>query len=142
MYKQQAYGAYQQAQAQDYDQAQLILMMYRGGINFLNKALEAGKTDKVQMGHYVSKAKKVLIELMLSLNVKDSGQMGEVLLNMYQRLFRKLNAAHMADDRRKIGEVRDSLEELEDAWRQIFSSEEYRKFKGNRNQFKQNLVNG
>jgi len=132
MYKQQAYGAYQQAQAQEYDQAQLILMMYRGGINFLNKALEAGKTDKVLMGHYVSKAKKVLLELMLSLNIEEGGQMGEVLLNMYQRLFKKLNAADMIDDRSHIAEVRDSLEELEDVWRQIFSSDEYRKFKENR----------
>jgi len=132
MYKQQAYGAYQQAQAQEYDQAQLILMMYRGGINFLNKALEAGKTDKVLMGHYVSKAKKVLLELMLSLNIEEGGQMGEVLLNMYQRLFKKLNTADMSDDRSHIAEVRDSLEELEDVWRQIFSSDEYRKFKENR----------
>ncbi|MCD6308912.1 MAG: flagellar export chaperone FliS [Candidatus Latescibacteria bacterium] len=136
MYKQQAYSAYQQAQAQEYDQAQLILMMYRGGINFLNKALEAGKTDKVQMGHYVSKAKKVLLELMLSLNTEEGGQMGEVLLNMYQRLFKKLNTAHMIDDRRHIAEVRDSLEELEDVWRQIFTSDEYRKFKEDRDKFR------
>jgi len=135
MYK-QAYSVYREAQANELDQAQLILMMYRGAVNFLNKALETGKIDKLQMSHYVSRAKGVLIELMLSLNLEESGSMGEMLLDMYQRLFRKLNTAHMRDDMVKIAEVRDSLEELEETWRRVFASDEYKLFKENRERFR------
>jgi len=132
----QGYNIYKEAQANELDQAQLILMMYRGAINFLNKAIDIGKTDKVKMSQYISKAKQVIIELMLSLNIEDSGKMGEILLDMYQRLFRKLNTAHMSDDRLQIAEVRDSLEELEETWRRVFNSEEYKDFKANREQFR------
>lgn len=132
----QGYGVYQEVHAKELDQAQLILMMYRGAINFLNKALVAGKTDKVVMGHYVSKCKNVILELMLSINTEEGGEMGETLLNMYQRLFNKLNAAHMIDDMERIAQVRDSLQELEDIWRQVFISDEYRKFKEDRNQYR------
>ena len=132
----QGYGIYQEAQAKELDQAQLILMMYRGAINFLNKALVAGKTDKVVMGHYVSKCKKVILELMLSINTEEGGEMGEMLLNMYKRLFKKLNTAHMIDDMERIAQVRDSLQELEDTWRQVFKSDEYGKFKDKRNQYR------
>jgi len=130
------YNIYKEAQANELDQAQLILMMYRGAINFLNKAMEIGKTDKVKMSQYISKAKQVILELMLSLNLEDSGKMGEILLDMYQRLFRKLNTAHMNDDSLQIAEVRDSLEELEETWRRVFESKEYRDFKTNKEQFR------
>jgi len=139
MYK-QAYGVYQEAQANELDQAQLVLMMYRGAINYLNKALESGRTDKVMMGHYISKAKRVIIELMLSLNIDETGNMGEMLLDMYQRLFKKLNVAHMLDDRRKITEVKESLEVLEETWHTVFASEEYSRFKDNPEQFKRKVM--
>jgi len=135
----QAYGAYQNAHANELDQAHLILMMYRGAVNFLDKAIEGGKTDKVVMSHYVSKAKSVIIELMMSLNVEDGGTMGETLLDMYQKLFKKLNVAHMRDDSRGVTEVRNSLEELEETWKRVFASDEYKRFKANPDQFKMNL---
>jgi len=129
------YGVYQEAQAQELDQAKLVLMMYRGAINFLDKALEAGKTDKIQMGHYVSKAKNVILELMLSLNLEESGEMGEMLLRMYQKLFKKLNVAHMRDDTVKIAAVKDSFEELEETWIMVFESDLYQEFKQDRELF-------
>ena len=134
------YNIYKKAQADELDQAQLILMMYRGAVNFLDKALETGVTDKIQMSHYISKAKQVIIELMLSLNLEDSGDMGEMLLDMYQRLYKKLNVAHMRDDRQKVAEVKDSLEELEETWQRVFQSAEYKKFKQDREQFRINYA--
>ena len=44
----QGYVVYEEAQAQELDQAKLILMMYAGGINFLNRALKLAKTDKLK----------------------------------------------------------------------------------------------
>lgn len=130
------YSVYKEAQANELDQAQLILMMYRGAVNFLDKAIETGKIDKVQMNYFVSKAKRVIIELMMSLNIEESGPMGEMLFGMYQRLFKKLNTAHMRDDLKRIAEVRDSLDELEETWRRVFSSEAYHEFKHDKEQFR------
>jgi len=122
------YSAYQEARINEFDQSELILMMYSGAVTFLGKAL-ASSDNKLVMGRYVMKTKKILLELMASLNIEDSGEIGTLLLNTYSRQYHTLHAAHLADDVNKIGLVRDSLIELEDAWKQVFKSEEYLKFK-------------
>ena len=99
------YSAYQKAHVNELEQSGLILMMYAGGISFLDKALDLTETDKIEMGKYVSKAKNVLLELMSSLNLEDSGEIGEILLRTYRGLFHKLNSAHMSDDTEKIKEL-------------------------------------
>ena len=130
--QEKGYLAYQEAHENEFEQSELILKMFSGGIHFLDSALELTETDKIEMSKYVSKAKNVLLEIMSSLNIEDSGEMGEILFKAYKGLFIKLNSAHIVDDTQKIREVRDSLAELEDAWKQIFKSEEYTKFKMNK----------
>ena len=76
------YAAYKEAQAQEVDQAKLILMMFSGSINYLDKAIEAAEFDLKEMERLVSKAKKVILELIASLNIEDSGEIGEMLLKM------------------------------------------------------------
>ena len=125
------YLEYQKAHAEQLEQSELILMMFSGGINFLDKALNLAETDKVEMGKYVSKAKNVLLELMSSLNIEDSGEIGNILFKVYRTLFNKLNSAYILDDFKKIGEVRDSLAELESAWKKVFNSKVYEDFKKN-----------
>ena len=126
------YTAYQEAQAHEVDQAKLIIMMFSGAINFLNKAIETAETDIKEMEKFVSKAKKVILELISSLNVENSGEMGEILMRAYRGLFIKLNVAYIENDVNKITEVRDSLAELEDSWEKVFQSPEYQKFKKSR----------
>lgn len=131
------YAAYQEAQAYDVDQAKLILMMFSGSKKFLNKAVEVADTDSKTMEKNVSKAKKVILELISSLNIDNSGEMGEILLKAYKGLFIKLNVAYVEYDVTKIIEVRDSLEELGESWKKIFQSPEYQEFKLSRErQFK------
>jgi len=134
--QQKGYSTYQKAQADELEQSELILMMFTGGISFLDKALGLAETDKIEMGKYVSKAKNVLLELISSLNIEDSEEMGKILLRAYRGLFNKLNAAHIMDDTQKISEVRSSLAELEDVWKQVFNSGEYIKFRKHSEYFK------
>lgn len=123
------YAAYQEAHAYDVDQAKLILMMFSGSINFLNRAVEAADKDNDTMQKNVSKAKKVILELISSLNIDSSGEMGETLLKAYKGLFIKLNVAYVENDVTKIIEVRDSLAELDGSWKKVFQSPEYQEFK-------------
>ena len=134
--QQKGYSTYQKAQANEREQSELILMMFTGGIGFLDKALELAETDKIAMGKYISKAKNVLLELMSSLDIENSGKMGEILLRTYRELFNKLNTAYMVNNTRKISEVKDSLIELENVWKQVFNSEEYKRFKKNSEYYK------
>jgi len=134
--QQKGYSTYQKAQANEREQSELILMMFTGGIGFLDKALELAETDKIAMGKYISKAKNVLLELISSLDIENSGKMGEILLRTYRELFNKLNTAYMVNDTRKISEVKDSLIELENTWKQVFKSEEYKRFKKNSEYYK------
>ena len=136
----QGYVAYEEAQAQELDQAKLILMMYAGGINFLNRALKLAKTDKKEMSKYISKTKDVILELMSSLNIEESGEMGLTLFHTYRGLFNKLNIAHIQENIIKISEVRDSLIVLEDVWKQVFKGQEYQDFKNNSELFRLRLM--
>ncbi len=129
--QQKGYLAYQQAHANELEQSTLILMMFSGGIDFLNKVLKYGKKNKAGMSKYISKTKNVILELMSSLHFENSGDIGQILFRTYQRLFIKLTAAHMQDDIKKIGEVRDSLVELEETWKKVFESEECKVLKKN-----------
>ena len=129
--QQKGYLAYQQAQANELDQSTLVLMMFSGGIGFLDKAIELWNTDKVEKVKYISKAKEVILELISSLNIEDSGEIGPILFNAYKGLFFKLTAAHLQDDIKRIVEVRDSLAELEEIWGKVFKSKEYELFKKN-----------
>lgn len=130
------YLAYQEAQAHELDQAKLILMMFAGAIRFLDKALEVQKTDTMEMGRFISKAKNVILELISSLDIESGGEMGAILLRAYRGLFIKLNAAHMENDPRKISEVRNSLAELEESWKLVFAGWEYQAFKKNPEYFR------
>ena len=130
------YMAYQEAHAQELDQAKLILMMFAGAIRYLNKALELQKTDAAEMERSISKAKNVILELISSLDIDNGGKMGPILLRAYRGLFLKLNTAHLENDTRKIAEVRNSLAELESSWKQVFASSEYLVFKKNRDRFR------
>ena len=138
------YVVYQNAQADQLDQARLILMMFAGSINYLNKAINVAYHDPKEMTKLVSKTKNVLLELIASLNLEQSGDMGEILLRTYRSLFIKLNVAYIENDVDQIKEVRDSLGELEDAWKKVFQSPEYQDFKRDRDQFcnKQQLAMG
>ncbi|MFC1512363.1 flagellar export chaperone FliS, partial [Candidatus Latescibacterota bacterium] len=103
------YSAYQEARVNEYDQSELILMMFSGIVNFLDKAIAVSETDKRQMGNYLSKAKNVLLEIMSSLNLEEGGEIGKLLLNTYSRQYHTLHAAHMNDDTEKVMLVRNSL---------------------------------
>lgn len=127
--KSRGLGVYKEAHAQELDQARLILMMYSGAVRFLDKAIEAGDNDAAVMNDQVSRAKRVILELMASIDIEHGGEMSVTLLTMYRRLFAKLNEAHIRDDLVRIGEVRDSMIELESAWREVFKSPEYHEFK-------------
>ena len=129
------YVVYQNAQADHLDQARLILMMFAGSINFLNKAINVAHRNQKEMMTLISKTKNVLLELIASLNLEQSGEMGEILLRTYRSLFIKLNVAYIDDDINQIKEVRDSLIELEDAWKKVFQSPEYQDFKRDRGWF-------
>ena len=129
------YVVYQNAQADHLDQARLILMMFTGSINFLNKAINVANRNQKEMMTLISKTKNVLLELIASLNLEQSGEMGEILLRTYRGLFIKLNVAYLDNDIDQIREVRDSLIELEDAWKKVFQSPEYQDFKRDRDCF-------
>ncbi|MCE5251190.1 flagellar export chaperone FliS [bacterium] len=130
------YSAYQEAHAHELDQAKLILMMFAGSINYLNKVLEIAENDHSETGRLVNKTKNIILELISSLNMDESGEMGEILLRTYRGLYVKLNTAYFRNDLLSVAEVRDSLVELEDAWKKVFRSTEYQDFKKDRERFR------
>jgi flagellar protein FliS len=125
------YSAYREARINEYEQSELILMMYTGAVDFLNKAIASAKNDPDATRSFISKAKNVILELMSSLNLEDGGEVGQLLLNTYTRQFHALHMAQMTGKLEKVSAVRDSLIEIEDAWKDVFNSDDYLDFKRN-----------
>ena len=126
-----AYMTYQEAQAHELDQAKLILMMFAGAIRFINKALETALIEPADSDRFVTRAKNVILELISSLDIGTGGEMGPILLRAYRGLYLKLSSAQLNKDMKTAAEVRDSLVELEESWKKVFSGPEYHVFRKN-----------
>ncbi len=114
-------GAYQEAQAREMSQGQLILLMFTGAIRFLDRAIEAGADRAADMNAHAAKAGNILLELMASLNFSEGGEMAHLLMRTYRHLFARLQAARISDDPVILKQIRDEIAELEDAWRQVIA---------------------
>lgn len=130
--KKKGLQTYQDFQAAELDQGKLIMMMFGGAVSFLDRALKCCPEDPGEADRLIARAKKVIIELIASLNIEASGDMGELLLKTYRDIFRRLNYACLADDMDEVRRVRDALAGLGDSWGKVFSSEEYLRFKKTR----------
>ncbi|MDY6967377.1 MAG: flagellar export chaperone FliS [Spirochaetota bacterium] len=102
------------------NQGKLIVMLYDGAIKFLNIALEHMdiKTYDI-VNNNLLKTQDIITELLLSLNMKEGGEISENLFNLYLYFKRRLLEANVQKDPAIIEEVLNHLKELRYAWNKI-----------------------
>lgn len=99
------------------DKGTLLLMLYRGAIDFLRRAkghLERGEI--AEKGIYISKAHAVVAELLNSLDVKAGGDLGRSLESLYGFMLDQLMDAHLENNVKPIDDVISLLSTLNEAW--------------------------
>lgn len=100
--------------------AKLIEMLYQRAVELLKEA-EKLIEDKEYMkaNENLKKAQDIVTELNLSLDMEKGGQIAQNLRALYNYMFRRLIDANVKKDIEAAREVREMLEELLDAWREV-----------------------
>ena len=119
-----AYDQYKETQITTANQGKLIVMLYDGAIKFLNIATEnmRPKTYDV-VNNNILKTQDILSELILSLNMKEGGEISNNLLSLYMYFKKKLLEANINKDPKILKDVIIHLKELRDAWEKISANE-------------------
>jgi len=109
---------YQQSTIQTASPEQIIIMLYDGAIQFLNKAKkEMDNNNNIEEIHNnILKAQKIISELMTSLDLEIGGQVSVNLYNLYEYLHYRLVQANIKKDGAMIDEVLLHMKDLKHTW--------------------------
>jgi len=114
------FGAYQDTAVTTQSKGRLIVMLYDGAIKFLKLAIEEiEKKNPEAKGKYIIKAKDIINELNMVLDMEAGGEIAQNLRRLYLFMNRHLSEANIKQDPQKIREVITLLEELNQSWKAI-----------------------
>lgn len=98
----------------------LVIMLYEGAIEFLDKAAIAINMKEVQTKiKYLDRTMKIIEELLYSLNLEAGGEIAINLQDLYIYMMRELTLANLKNDAEKVRHVEYLLKELLSAWKAI-----------------------
>lgn len=98
----------------------LVIMLYEGAIEFLDKAAIAINMKEVQTKiKYLDRTMKIIEELLYSLNLEAGGEIAINLQDLYIYMMRELTLANLKNDAEKVRHVESLLKELLSAWKAI-----------------------
>ena len=136
-------NAYKQSSVTTLDQGTLIVMLYDGAIRFLKKAEGQINKDQNEGSHKsIVKAKSIVSELMGSLNVTDTGELGSNLQSIYKYMYDQLIDANVNKDILKLNEVKNLLMQLRQGWSEIGKKSNKIQFRPNRAESKSINISG
>jgi flagellar secretion chaperone FliS len=99
---------------------ELVIMLYDGAIEFLEKAAKAIVMKEVPIKiKYIDKTMNIIQELLNSLNMEIGEDIAVNLEELYGYMMRELFFANVKNDEQKISQVIDLLKELRSAWIEI-----------------------
>ena len=118
------YNQYKETQITTANQGKLIVMLYDGAIKFLNIAVENmdPKTYDI-VNNNILKTQDIITELLLSLNMKEGGEISQSLFSLYMYFKKELLDANIKKDADVLRNVIKMLKELREAWDKISSTE-------------------
>jgi len=122
--KNDPYSQYKKTEIDTANQGKLIVMLYDGAIKFLNVAVEnmSIKTYDI-VNTNIIKAQDIVTELLISLNMKDGGEISTNLFNLYLYFKKRLLEANIQKSTDILKEVIDHLKVLRNAWDKISAKE-------------------
>jgi flagellar protein FliS len=99
---------------------ELLLMLYDGAIDFLNRAKKAILAKDLQEKvDNIYRVNRIIEELLASLNKEVGGEIAMNLESLYVFCLKEISVANLKNDISSLEVVEKILIELRDAWRQI-----------------------
>lgn len=113
----QQLNTYKENQFYTADKPTLMLMLYQGAIDFLNRAkIHLSKGQVAEKGIYISKAHAIIAELLASLDFSAGSELAHSLEALYRFMMDHLMLAHRSNDAQAINDVLAMLRTLQEAW--------------------------
>lgn len=110
---------YQQANVKTASPEQILIMLYDGAIQFINKAKIAIENKNIEETHNnIIGAQKIISEFMNTLDFKIGGDMAKNLYTLYDYLHYRLVQANLKKDSAILDEVLGHLKDLKATWEQ------------------------
>jgi len=118
--------SYRQVSTQTASPGQLVIMLYDGAINFLERALSGFAFDdplefNSTINNNVVRAQQILSELNSSLDMERGGDISTTLRRLYLYIDTQLMQSNLSKTRDGIVEALKHLTVLRDAWREMLA---------------------
>lgn len=117
------YNTYREIGVKTASQGKLVVMLYEGAVNNLDKAMALidanGKISAKQIesyGNYLQKVMDIITELEVSLDVDRGGEIAKNLLSLYVYFNKQVLEATMDHNRQKLEFVRNMMSDLHQSW--------------------------
>lgn len=108
---------YKKNQVETATQEQILILLYDGAINYLNRAkIAIQNSDDTSMHSNLLGCEKILIEFMNTLDMEQGGQFAETLYALYRYYYKILITVGISRSIPKLDEVLDHLIRLRDTW--------------------------
>jgi flagellar protein FliS len=112
--------AYYQTQIQSRSPLELVVMLYDGGLRFLQQTVDAMQSgDLVAKRDSLSRAMAIVTELHGMLDLEQGGEVAASLDSLYTYMMERLTTANQQRDPAPVVEVMRLLTGLREAWSQI-----------------------
>lgn len=118
------YDQYKRTEINTANQGKLIVMLYDGAIKFLNIALQNMNPRTYDVvNNNILKTQDIITELLLSLNMKEGGDISKNLSSLYLYFKKRLLEANVQKNPEIVTEIIKLMKELRDSWEKISSKE-------------------
>jgi flagellar protein FliS len=108
---------YQQTQIQTASPEKILIMLYDGAIQFLNKARIAIEEKNIEKTHNnIIAAQRIITEFMNTLDLQTGGEVAKNLFDLYEYLHYRLVQANLKKDISMVDEVIEHLKDLKQTW--------------------------
>ncbi|MCB1136818.1 MAG: flagellar export chaperone FliS [Chlamydiia bacterium] len=118
---------YKRKQIESATPGQLVVLLYEGAIEYLNRAERAlGQEGNSRYEHFHNNliaCQNILTELSVSLDMELGGEIAENLYRLYDYMNYRLVDANMEKDLKGLHEVKELLSTLREAWIEVVKKE-------------------
>ena len=117
-------ASYQENSVTTQSKGRLIVLLYEGAIKFMKlaiKEMEAGNYET--KGKYINRAREIINELNAVLDMQAGGELSGNLRKLYMFMQQRLSDANIKRDPQIIRDVITIMEELNQGWKAISTTQ-------------------
>lgn len=113
---------YQKNQVETATPEQILILLYDGAIQFLNKAkLAIAEGNSDQINYNIFACQKIILEFMNTLDMEKGGSLADNLYSLYEYFYKTLSMVNITKDMHKVNEVLKHLKSLRDTWQKAIN---------------------